>query len=186
MRNGKGFTLVELMVSISITSILATLSVTKLDGFLAEMRVDNEISQLHRLLLSARNLAISSGENVTVCPLNTANTCNTEWHNEISVFIDRNNNQQLDVSNQELIFKVKDPITLSDQLIYGKTRNKVVYKPTGQLSGLTNGTFRYCPKNYKDKSRGIIIARSGRLYTSSDIDNDGKDENRSLKEMSCD
>ena len=186
MLKGKGFTLVELMVSISILSILVTLSVTNLNSFTIKTRVDNEISELQRLLLTTRNYAINSGEKVTICPLNTNNICTTNWHDELSVFIDSNNNQRFEPTAQELQIKVKAAVTHGDQLVYGKNRTRITYKPTGQLSGLTNGTFRYCPLGYQEYSRGIIIARSGRLYVSTDIDGDGKDENRSAKKMRCD
>ena len=39
------FTLIELLISISITSILTTIAFTSLEDFIVEMRVDNEISQ---------------------------------------------------------------------------------------------------------------------------------------------
>ncbi|WP_440876641.1 GspH/FimT family pseudopilin [Thalassotalea sp. PLHSN55] len=185
MHKSKGLTLIELMVTIAIVAILTTLSVTSLSGFLIETRVDNEISQLHRLLLSARNFAINSGRNVTVCPLNSANACSTQWQEPISVFIDLNNNQLFEPQNNELAIKVKSAIREGDQLIYAKYRNKVVYQPTGQLSGLSNGTFRYCPKGFQEKSRGIIVARSGRLYMTTDIDHDGQDEKRQGGEIVC-
>jgi type IV fimbrial biogenesis protein FimT len=179
----KGFTLIELMVSISITSILAVIAVPNFSVFLSKMRVNNEISQLHRMLLMTRNAAINSGQKAILCPLGNSAQCTTQWQNELSVFVDVNNNKLLDAN--ENVIKVKAKIISGDILIYGKGRNKITFKPTGKLSGLANGTFRYCPKNHKNNSRGIVVARSGRVYQSSDIDNDGLDENRGNKEINC-
>ena len=180
------FTLIELLISISITSILTTIAFTSLEDFIVEMRVDNEISQLHRVLLITRNSAINAGQKAILCPLNASFECTTQWHNELSVFIDTNDNKRFDQNKNEKILRIKEAITTDDILVYGKGRNKVTFKPTGQLSGLANGTFRYCPKNHENKARGIIVARSGRMYQSADINNDGLDENRSYKKMVCD
>ena len=179
----KGVTLLELMISVSITSILAVIAIPNYNDFIIKMRVDNEISQLHRMLLITRNTAINSGQKAIVCPLNNNNECSGQWENQLSVFIDTNDNKSLD--DIESVLKIREAITEGDQLIYGKNRMMITFKPTGQLSGLANGTFRYCPKNYPNHARGIIVARSGRVYQSSDIDNNGIDENRGKTEINC-
>lgn len=181
-----GFTLIELLISISITSILISIAYPNLDSFISQMRVDNEISVLHRLLFSARNAAINRARPITICPLNDQNQCSTEWQNEISVFIDLNNNNSYDPLNNEILLRTKSAIKSDDKLEYGLWRKRIIYAPTGRTAGWgSNGTFKYCPKGYPEKSRAIRIATSGRLYTSSDIDQDGKDEVRSGSEIKC-
>ncbi len=180
-----GFTLLELMASIAIVAILTAITLPNLNNFVVQMRVNDEISILKRLLLTTRNAAINSGERAIMCPLTSGGKCTTDWHKEISVFIDNNNNKTFDAANNEILLVTKSAIKLGDQLIYGKGRVKVAYQPSGHLTGLSNGTFRYCPLAYDDKSRGIVIARSGRFYASTDIDNDGKDETRMNKEITC-
>ncbi len=179
----KAFTLIELMVSVSITAILAAISIPNFNDFIVQIRVDNEISQLHRILLITRNSAINNGHKTILCPLDANFQCTTQWQNEISVFVDTNNNNKFDAN--EKVISIKAAIKTEDKLVYGKGRNKITFKPTGRLSGLANGTFRYCPKTHKNRSRGIVIARSGRFYQSSDLDNDGIDENRGYKEINC-
>lgn len=179
----KGVTLIELMVSVSVTSILAAIALPNFNDFIVQMRVDNEISHLYRMLLITRNSAINSGQRAIVCPLNHDSQCTGQWQNELSVFIDVNNNKNLDAN--EKIITTRAAISKDDELIYAKGRMRITFQPTGHLSGLANGTFRYCPQNYKNHSRGIVVARSGRVYQSSDIDNDGIDENRSNKEITC-
>ncbi|PCI52590.1 MAG: pilus assembly protein [Gammaproteobacteria bacterium] len=181
-----GFTLIELMISISILSILTAIAYPNLNAFLSQMRVDNEISVLHRLLFSARNAAINNALPVTICPLNDQNQCTTQWQNEISVFFDLNNNNTYDPINNEILLRTKSAIKSDDKLQYGLWRSRIIYAPTGRTSGWgSNGTFKYCPKDYPEKSRAISIATSGRLYMSSDIDQDGKDEVRSGSEINC-
>jgi type IV fimbrial biogenesis protein FimT len=182
----KGFTLIELMVSVSVTSILAAIAVPNFSAFLSQMRVDNEISVLHRLLFTARNAAINNALPVTICPLNDDNQCTTQWQNEISVFIDLNNNNTYDPINSEILLRTKSAIRDDDKLQYGLWRSRIIYAPTGRTAGWgSNGTFKYCPKGYPEQSRAIRIATSGRLYISSDIDQDGRDEVRSGGQINC-
>jgi type IV fimbrial biogenesis protein FimT len=181
----KGFTFVELLTAIAITSLLASIAIPNMSDFIVKLRVNNEISTLKRLLFVTRNSAINSGQRVILCPLTDGGTCTTDWGNSLSVFIDTNNNKRYDSANNEVLLVKKPAIKDGDILIYGKNRTKITYKPSGHLSGLSNGTLRYCPLNNQDKSRGIVIARSGRIYASSDVDNDGKDETRMNKEITC-
>jgi len=181
-----GMTLIELIVSIGITSILTTIALPSFNGFIVQLRVDNEISRLSRLLLTARNHAINSGDNVIICPLEENGTCSVNWHEQLSVFIDTNNNQQFDLANNELLITTKSPATLGDILKYAKNRNRITYQATGHLFGLSNGTLRYCPKDYEEKSRAIVVARSGRFYATTDNNNDGQDETRSNQKIICD
>ncbi len=182
----KGFTLIELMVSVSVTSILAAIAIPNYSDFIVKMRVDNEISQLQHLLLTARNQAINTQFPVTLCPLDAENKCNTQWEKEISVFIDLNSNNIYEPSNNEILVRTKSIVFNGDKLQYGLRRNRVKYAPTGRTIGWgSNGTFKYCPKNSNEHSRAIIISTSGRLYVSNDIDNDGKDETRNGAEIVC-
>jgi len=180
-----GMTLIELMISIGITSILTTIALPSFNDFIVRLRVDNEISLLSRLLLSARNHAINSGDNVIICPLDKSGTCTVYWHEQLSVFIDTNNNQQFDIANNELLITTKSPVTSGDILIYAKNRNKITYQATGHLFGLSNGTLRYCPKDNAEKSRAIVVARSGRFYATTDNNKDGEDETRSNQKIIC-
>jgi len=182
----KAFTLIELMISISVISILASIALPNFTEFIVKVRVDNEISQLQRLLLTARNQAINTQFPVTLCPLNSQNQCNTQWNKAISVFIDLNNNNIYEPLNNETLVRTKSIIFDGDKLQYGLGRNRIKYAPTGRTTGWgSNGTFKYCPKNHNEKSRAIVISTSGRLYISNDIDNDGKDETRNGAEIVC-
>ena len=182
----RGMTLIELMLSIGITSILTSIALPNLNHFIVQLRVDNEISRLSRLLLTARNHAISSDSNVIICPIAGNGACSTDWHEELSVFIDNNGNQQFDSANNEQLIATKSPIKSGDILKYAKNRTKITYQATGHLFGLSNGTLRYCPKGYQDMSRAIVVARSGRFYATTDSNSDGKDETRSNQVIECD
>lgn len=184
-RNKQGFTLIELMVAIAIVAILSAIALPKMSDFLIKMRVDNEISEMQRLLLTARSIAINTGQNTTVCPL-TAGACTNDWTGVVSVFTNSSNtadNDKYDAATEQLV-KLKDSIKTGDKLQFA--HSGIVYTPSGQLQFPTVASvFSYCPKDKADKSRGISLSLSGRSYTSSDTDNDDKDEDRSNNEIVC-
>ena len=180
----KGFTFIELMVTVAIMGIVTAMAMPSLTEFVVKMRVDNEVTELHSLTLLAKNYAVNSEEVVTMCPLASNNSCSDNWENEVTVFIDVNGNNIYESANNDAIIKVKSAIKDGDVLQFPRT--SVNYAPTGRLTGgLTNGTFEYCPQNYPNLSRGVVLFRSGRAYLSTDSNNDGKEENRSGGVISC-
>lgn len=185
MLKNKGHSIIELMVAIGIFSLLLALTLPDFNHFIIKNRVDNEISELHRLLLLSRNIAVNTGTKVTLCPLNNASECINNWQGELSVFIDSNNNKRFDKNSNERQIQVKEAIHEGDNLLYGLKRKAIVYSPTGSLSGLSNGTFRYCPKNQETLSRGLIVAISGRVYQSTNNNNGSADTNRNDKVINC-
>lgn len=183
----KGFTLVEFMVSVAVLAILSATAIPNFNYFIVKTRVDNEITELYRLLLITRNIAINSGVPITLCPVNNNNECTVNWNNKLIVFLDQNSNGKFEPSDGDSIIKEKAAINTNDRLLYGKGRSKISYEPTGRLEGWgMNGTFRYCPKANNQLAKGVRVAVSGRVYKTSDINNDGKDEVRTGAKLSCD
>jgi type IV fimbrial biogenesis protein FimT len=181
-----GFTIIEAMVAMAVLLTLIAIGIPSLNDFIVRTRVDNEISILHRMLLLARNSAINNELYVTICPLNSKAECSGDWRNEISVFSDINKNRLYEPSKGESILKIKPAIKNDDKLQYGKNRNALIYGPTGHLviwGG--NATFKYCPKNHADKSRGIVVSTSGRVYETIYNDKHSQDTNRSGKVLIC-
>ena len=174
-KRSSGFSLIEIMVTISIAGIALTIALPSLGGFLAKMRVDNQITELQRLLLTARNSAINTGQNATLCPLNAAgDSCDgANWAGKIGIITDADG-----------LIKESGAIKSGDELQF--KFNSVIYGPDGQLTNNNIDLFSYCPKDYPDYSRGVDISLSGRAYLSSDSDGDGKEEDRNGNAITCD
>jgi type IV fimbrial biogenesis protein FimT/type IV fimbrial biogenesis protein FimU len=192
--NSKGFTLPEVLIAVSILGILTAIAMPNISEFMIKNRVDNEISSLHRLILNARNTAVNTGKNVTVCPL-TNNICSTDWQAELTVFtndtdtladnnIYNNDGDEVNGSADEKIIKVKAATLSSDNLQY--TDTLIIFSPTGRVTSGGNSTFTYCPSENESLARSLYLSLSGRVYESNDNDNDGIDENRSNVKVSCD
>jgi len=179
------FTLIELLVGIAILGIITAMAIPNLNEFVTKTRVDNEISELHRLILNARNTAINSGKNVTLCPL-SSNVCGTNWQNELSVFTNSDNtlaNSTIYNSANEKIIKIKSKSKSGDELQFDQSA--IVFSPSGRLVSGVNSKFTYCPKGNASLARRVEISLSGRVYSSSDSDNDDIDEDRNGLNVVC-
>ena len=181
MIKSRGFTLVELMVGIAIMGVALAIALPNFNNWLVQIRVDNEISQIHRLLLTARNTAINLGHEVIVCPLDKK-SCVNDWSREISAFVDVNNNGDYDSADNETIIRVKAAIDSADDLAF--PRASVTYQPTGQAGG-SAGTFVYCPNNLPQFNRGVVLSLRGRAVQTRDIDDDDIDETRGGEDITC-
>lgn len=179
----KGFTLLEIMVTVAIAGILSAIALPSFNDFLVRMRVDNEVIEIQRLLLTARNTAINTGLSITVCPLTVTNTCQIppNWAGRIGV-IQLSAIIPINPINDVLI-KEKSAIKLGDQLQFAFP--SVTYNLTGQLLNNTVGTFSYCPQNKSIYSRGVTVALSGRSSLSNDNNRDGHDQDRAGVNITC-
>lgn len=97
----RGFTLIEMLVVISIAAILLTQAVPGFAALMATSRMDNRTQALLSSVQFARSEAIRSNSNVYVCALNTkinlevqgclgkAKKGNTSWSEGMLLFADR-------------------------------------------------------------------------------------------------
>lgn len=177
----QGFSLIELMVTIAITAIMLTIAVPSLNDFIVKMRVDSEISELNRLVLTARNTAISTEQNVILCPLDGAN-CISDWSRELSVFIDVDNSLTYSAADDTLV-KVKSAVTNGSKITYD-AQSSIAFAPTGMLS-TTESDFIYCPVSDTTLARAVVVASSGRTYKTADRNGDGKDQYRTGYTVNC-
>jgi prepilin-type N-terminal cleavage/methylation domain-containing protein len=181
-----GFTLIETLITLAILISLTAIAIPSFANFTVRIRVDNEISSLHRLLLLARSHAVNQERFVTLCPLNLSGQCTSNWHEQLSVFYDDDKNKIFDNASEEKLIQIKLAIKRGDKLQYAQGRTALIYAPSGRLAVWGgNGTFRYCPKGHPNKSRGIVISGAGRFYLTTDQNFNGIDENRSGREISC-
>ncbi|WP_213608673.1 GspH/FimT family protein [Pseudoalteromonas sp.] len=156
-----GTTLLELLVSISIVAIVSQISLSFLPNFLALNRADNQISLLHRHINYARLYAIENSSYVTLCALKGNECINGNWHDQISIFVDKDKSTSL--NSDDNIINIFEHTHSADTLEY--PRNAITFRPDGTLNGFQNGTFVYCPNSAKAELEGVAlsVSQTGRI-----------------------
>jgi type IV fimbrial biogenesis protein FimU len=76
----KGFTLVELLVTVSLVGILAAIAIPNFSGTIQNNKADTEVSDLQRALNYARLEAINRGVTVRIAPVS-----GSDWATELQV-----------------------------------------------------------------------------------------------------
>ena len=166
MSANKGFSMLELMIALSIIAILATVAVPSYQSMAVQSRLSTQSNELLTALHYSRSEAIKRGIQVTICKSNTGNSCTTgsNWQDGWIVYSDSGTTGTIDGTDQILrVFP-----GLKGSALNGGTSfsNWITYRPSGSSygngnGGLSNGTFTLCNNA---KGRSITINSTGRPH----------------------
>tara|TARA_B110000977_G_scaffold186381_1_gene252268 strand:+ start:157 stop:666 length:510 start_codon:yes stop_codon:yes gene_type:complete len=154
-RHQRGITLLDLLATLTISTILSIAAISGLSELKANFSVMADKNSLLTLIKSARQIAITNNTYTTVCRLKN-NKC-TDFSSPLTAFTDNNNNKILDANDTA----IATTEISSNAQVYWNRHNRVRFDPDGRAGGF-NGTIRYCSAN---ESFSVIISRIGRLRT---------------------
>jgi type IV fimbrial biogenesis protein FimT len=171
------FTFIELLVSLSILSILLSLAAPSLQRTITRSAIKTQAWEIRRALELARGLALTQQQIWKVCIANSAAQCVKQYGERLLVFRDSNNDYR--VNGSDILYRDHRLPDL-DIKLSASGRRAVRYKPNGEA--MDSGNFLVCGKHkITDYGRQTIVFRSGRVRLTSDEDNDGYDEKGALK-----
>lgn len=103
-RRQRGFTLVELVVTIALLAILTTLAAPSFAELLRQWRRDSATRELTTSMQLARSEAIKSSRQMVVCPSTDGSSCaaSNEWNTGWIVFVDDGADTFASANNQTL------------------------------------------------------------------------------------
>ncbi len=162
---GKGFTLIELMVTIAIAGILAGLAAPSFSDTIKNNRMTSHFNELLSFLSYARSEAVKRNSSVTVCKSISGSSCGGEWHNGWIVFVDNDNDGRVDATDQ--VIRKHKALTADTTLKF--SRNRVTYRNEGLAIGFT-GKFILCDSRGDEDRKALVVSNTGRVRqaTSSD------------------
>ena len=154
-----GLTLPELIVSLSIISVLSTSGLSGMQSFIQENRMAAEINQFVTVLHLARSEAVKHGQRVLLCPSSDGHNCGNskEWVNGWILFASEDREHDKD----ERLLQTGSPISPGIRMTSSNFRKRIVYQPSGNSPG-TNTSFTFCDTQKRVKPRVICLSNTGR------------------------
>jgi type IV fimbrial biogenesis protein FimT len=156
MRNPQhGLTLVELMVAVSVMSILMAVGIPSYRYITTSNRVSAEVNGLLLDLQFARSEALKQGRAITICPATTTLTCagNSNWQNGWIVFMDINGNGTMDDATTEIVLKNQRSFAANnDTFVSDNSVKFITYNREGFAAGLPPTAAGYITIALHDKT----------------------------------
>ncbi len=173
----KGFTLIELMVVISIVAILATLAAPSFNALATSQALRSVSSELHISLLQARSEALRTNRNVYVVPVSATDPATTtDWAAGWTVFVDNNNSGSTYEPGTDTI--VSKSAAISSKLVITTAKTNSIGFTfdargfNGSL-GAVNAKVTFASANDSSKRKMVIVDRLGKARVCDYLTNAG-------------
>ena len=154
------FSLLELMVVISITLIIITFAAPSFGSLISRSQIDSKANTVFDIFQLARSTAISQGKFITLCPSKDGQQCDKQWQLGLMAFIDNNHDREFSGKDEIITFL---PST-SSATLHGN-QPYFTYSPLGALKGRM-GSIVSCPSREKlSTSVRLLVSQMGRIRT---------------------
>jgi type IV fimbrial biogenesis protein FimT len=160
-----GFTLLELMVVLSIVSIISLMAMPDSAQYRNDNRLRAATNDLVVAMQAARSEAVGRNVATTLCKKNVAGTdCSADggWHQGWLIFVDPDQDASVDVGEE--VIKVHEPLG-GLVTFYGTTgvADSITFRASGQTSVGSTQTLIICDENgFSAHSKGMIVTILGR------------------------
>ena len=163
--SARGYTLLELLFSLSLLALLVSLGLSRVPGSQARAESKAFHSTVTRSLAMARSQAVASNERITICGTRDGVNCERNWvHSvQILVFADRDRNRRYspgDLLHRQVLL----PLNHGNAYWRGSAGRKY-QRFTANGRALEFGRYTYCPLSGEGKElRQLVVNRVGRSY----------------------
>jgi type IV fimbrial biogenesis protein FimT len=170
MNNYRGFSLIDLLITITIAILLGTIGIPNFTHLLQSTQSKAATRDLYTAFQQARTAAISTGKTITFCGSNDGESCEKKWTEYLLIFTDEN--QDKIAQAEEIILKDafnKRGVNLITRVSLGLSYTKISSDGSAKFAG----SVIYCPDNGDPRYMNRVTwNRVGRPYLGVDIDED--------------
>jgi len=160
MKRNAGFTLIELMITLSILSLVMAIGIPSMRDFIKNDRLVTQINTLVGHLAYARSEAALRHQAVVVCASATGTSCSTtNWASGWIIFVDSDNNA--DFSAGEDMLRVVEGLAGGNTL--ASTVGSVVTYDKRGFAPNSVGSFTLCDDRGDAHKKSITISTTGRV-----------------------
>ena len=153
------FTLIELMITLAMVGILATVALPGMSNFIKNERLTTSINSLMSYLQYARSEAILRHSQIVVCASNDEATCSGGWVNGWIVFSD--DDQSGSVSGTEAILKIRQE--LKGNVTLSSTGGTTIIFDRRGFTPNSASSFAVCDDRGLANMKSISISNTGRI-----------------------
>jgi len=135
----RGLTLIEILVTVTILSVLVSAAVPSFTYALAGYRISGQVNGWLGDLQYTRAEAIKRGQTVTLCISSDGSTCatGTSWQQGWIVFADANGNATVD--SGEAILRTQATLTGNNTFVADNSVRSITFNREGFAAGLPAG-----------------------------------------------
>lgn len=161
MRRSSGLSLLELMATVAVAAVLATVAVPSYLTLIQNNRLTSQVNELLASLALARSEAIKGGTTVYLCSSDNQSSCvDDKWSDGWLVWSDDNGDDTLDTSDS--ILNVFDSEVDASVLSIAKNSASKVMKFGTDGSTTTPASYLFCDERGASHARMIRISGVGR------------------------
>ncbi|SFN45040.1 GspH/FimT family pseudopilin [Marinobacter pelagius] len=194
IRYNSGFTLLELLITITILGIIATYAIPSFREMVLNNRLTAQTNEVTSLVSYARSEASKLREGVvTICSSTDSTSCsgNAAWETGLIVFRDDDMNAAFGGTDQ--LLKVSGPLAGGNTLrIRDMTSDGGGYVqfnsrgfPRASATDEVAGTFIICDDRGAAEARAVSINVSGQTHLARDTDANGTLNDHKSNDIAC-
>ncbi|WP_372592592.1 GspH/FimT family pseudopilin [Guyparkeria sp.] len=175
-----GFSLIELMVAVTVAAVLLAIAIPAFSSMMARNQLAAASNDLRGALMSARQAAVMQGRPVSLCAGTPETGCSGDWsRGEWLVFHDADHDG--DLGADEKLVRHGQAVGGGGAVVIdgnGPLRTALVYVPLGHAERVSGafgaGRLRVCvPRDISPNANELVISISGRVRRQS-LDFDGE------------
>lgn len=154
----RGFSLVELMVTLVVAAIMLSLAAPGMSQLIAKNRITTQASDMVANLALARSEAVKRGLSTTFCPSDSSAACTaTAWSLGYIVFVDVNDDGSFNPGS-DTILRVSAQLSGNNTLITGdySAAAPLQFLPSGQAGKA--GSFTLCQTGQPGRIIAVTLA----------------------------